>query len=267
MIKHSFVALMAAALLAAPAMARHHSHGLDGKSFTVQVQEKHVHGEKTDHISFADGKMTSEWLAAQGFQPVAYHAGETHFHAHFAHLEEYVLYSGSWKGDTIHGSIKWTRHHQGGHTHYSFTGSAGGAAPVAEAPAAPAAPAAAASLYQRLGGHDAVTAVVSRFIDVLVADPVQNANKTIHAAFGKTDVAKLKAHLTDFVAMATGGSEKYTGRDNKTVHKHMGIGEKEWNAAVADLVSVLNEFKVPEQEQHELIAIVATTHNDVVTRK
>jgi len=267
MIKQNLAALMGVALLVAPAMAMHHHHdgehrGLDGRSFTVQVNEKHQHETKTDHISFNNGLMESEWLHGLGFEPARYE-GHDHFDAHFRKGEEYVLYSGSIHGDNIHGSIKWSHHHQGGHTHFHFQGTAAAGAPVAEAPAA-AAPA--ASLYQRLGGHDAIWAVVSRFIDILVADPVQTANPAIKRAFGKTDVAKLKLHLAQFVAMATGGAEKYEGAPLKPVHKNMKIGEKEWTAAVNDLVATLNEFKVPKNLQDELIAIVATTHNDVVTR-
>ena len=121
-------------------------------------------------------------------------------------------------------------------------------------------------LYARLGGHDAIAAVVDSFVDRLVADPVQTANPAIKEAFGKTDVPQLKDHLTAFVCNATGGPETYPGRPNKEVHADMQIGEKEWSAAVADLVATLDKFKVPKSEQDELIGIVATTKADVVTR-
>lgn len=272
-----FAALLGAAVLASPALAmqreqherHHHSHGLDGRSYTVEVVEKHHTDKNTDHISFADGRMESDWLKAKGFEAGWYESGHDHFSAWFRKGEERVSYDGHFHGDVIHGDIKWGRHHEGGHTHFRFHGTAGAttaAAPAAPAEAPAAAPAAPASLYQRLGGHAAISAVINDFVDVLVKDPVQLANPTILKAFKKTNVPVLKEHLTDFVAMATGGPEKYTGRSNKAVHKNMGIGEKEWGAAVNDLVGVLNKYKVPQKEQDELIAVVATTKGDVVTR-
>ena len=50
----------------------------------------------------------------------------------------------------------------------------------------------------------------------------------------------------------------------KESHQHLNITEKEWQAMEADFKKVLDKFKVPEQEQKELFAIVATTKKDIV---
>jgi hemoglobin len=50
----------------------------------------------------------------------------------------------------------------------------------------------------------------------------------------------------------------------KESHEHLNITEKEWQAMLADFKKVLNKFKVPEQEQKELIAIVESTKKDIV---
>jgi hemoglobin len=66
------------------------------------------------------------------------------------------------------------------------------------------------------------------------------------------------------VCQASGGPEKYTGRGMKESHQHLNITEKEWQAMLADFKKVLDKFKVPEQEQNELITIVESTKKDIV---
>jgi hemoglobin len=50
----------------------------------------------------------------------------------------------------------------------------------------------------------------------------------------------------------------------KASHAHLNIGEKEWDAMVADFRKTLDAFKVPPPEQSELVAIVAGTKPDIV---
>ena len=66
------------------------------------------------------------------------------------------------------------------------------------------------------------------------------------------------------VCQASGGPGKYTGRGMKESHQHLNITEKEWQAMGADFKKVQNKFKVPEQEQKELFAIVDSTKKDIV---
>ncbi len=66
------------------------------------------------------------------------------------------------------------------------------------------------------------------------------------------------------VCQATGGPEKYNGRTMKDSHKHLNITEGEWHAMVADFKKTLDKFEVPEKEQGEILAIVASTKGDIV---
>ena len=119
------------------------------------------------------------------------------------------------------------------------------------------------SLYQRLGGYDAIAAVVDDFIGRLVAD------KALSRFFGgaSTDTQKrFRQHLVDQICAATGGPCIYVGRDMKTSHGGLGITEAEWQAGVNDLVAAIDKFKVPQKEKDELIAIVATTKKDIVEK-
>ena len=117
-----------------------------------------------------------------------------------------------------------------------------------------------ASLYDRLGGKGAITAVVDMFADRLVADP------QIGGRFGSTDVAKFKELNVELVCMATGGPCQYQGQDMKAAHKGMRISQKEFNIVAGHLKATLKKFKVPNQEQKELMKIIGSLQKDIVER-
>ena len=120
------------------------------------------------------------------------------------------------------------------------------------------------SLYQRLGGVYNIAPVVDEFLEVLYNDDVLNANPRIKEARDRVPKAYLKYHVTSMVCQASGGPEKYTGRGMKESHQHLNITENEWQAMRADFKKVLDKFKVPAQEQRELIVIVESTKKDIV---
>lgn len=117
------------------------------------------------------------------------------------------------------------------------------------------------TLYQRLGGREAIKQVVDDFVANLAADPRVNARfKGLDAA----KVAKLQTDLADQICDVTGGPCAYLGRDMKTVHAGMNITEAEWNATVEDLVKTLNKFKVGPKEQQELLSALGGMKKDIV---
>src|SRR5262249_10305730 len=89
------------------------------------------------------------------------------------------------------------------------------------------------SLYERLGGEAALKAVVDDFVARTAANPKVNfPRKGTPVEWKATDenVALLKKRLVQFIGKATGGPQKYEGKDMKTVHKGMEITEDEFNA-------------------------------------
>ena len=119
------------------------------------------------------------------------------------------------------------------------------------------------SLYQRLGGYDALAAVVDDFVGRLVAD------KQFEKFFiGQSNDSKkrIRQHVLDLFCNATGGPCIYTGRDMKTSHTGLGITEDDWNAAAKHLVASLDKFKVPEKEKGEVLAFVTTLKKDIVEK-
>jgi hemoglobin len=117
------------------------------------------------------------------------------------------------------------------------------------------------TLFERLGGKDALTAVVDEFVARAAADT------RINMKFAKTDIPRLKTMLVDQLCAATGGSCKYTGRSMKVAHKGMMVTEGEFGALVEDLVAALDKFSVPEKEKGELLAILGPLKSQIVEVK
>lgn len=119
------------------------------------------------------------------------------------------------------------------------------------------------SLYSRLGGKQAITAVVDEFIAIVVQD---NRINKFFADTGKDPkrVAKLKTNLIDQICSATGGPCKYKGKDMVSAHKGMGISDADFGALVEDLVAALNKFNVPEAEKNELLGILGPLKPQIV---
>jgi hemoglobin len=115
-----------------------------------------------------------------------------------------------------------------------------------------------ASLYERLGGLEAITSVVDSFVARCAGDD------RINPKFERSDVPRLKKMLVDQVCEATGGPCTYTGRDMQRTHDGMGVTAGEFDALVEDLVSTLNEFNVPKAEQDELLGLLAPMRGDIV---
>lgn len=117
------------------------------------------------------------------------------------------------------------------------------------------------TLYQRLGGYDALAAVTDDFIGRLVVNP---RLARFFSGFGTDSKTRVRQLLVDQLCNATGGPCAYIGRSMKTAHAGLGITEDDWNAAVADLVATLTKFKVPQREKDEVLAAIASMKGDIV---
>ena len=114
------------------------------------------------------------------------------------------------------------------------------------------------SLYERLGGKDAITAVVDDFVARCAKDD------RINGKFAGTDIPRLKSSLIDQVCEAAGGPCTYSGRDMRTTHDGMAVTGGEFEALVADLVATLQHFSVPDAEKAELLGVLAPMRADIV---
>jgi hemoglobin len=116
------------------------------------------------------------------------------------------------------------------------------------------------TLYERLGGKEAIVAVVEDFIGNVAAD------KRINRFFANADIPRLKRRLVEQICAGTGGPCKYRGRSMKAAHKGLRVKDRHFDALVEDLGKSLKKFKVPAREQKELVAILAPLRKDIVGR-
>lgn len=117
------------------------------------------------------------------------------------------------------------------------------------------------SLYQRLGGYDAVAAFVHDLMPRLRTDPVL-------AVYWKgiSDDSALKGDqlLIDFICAAFDGPVHYAGRDMKTSHKGLGITEAEWDGFMPHVAAALDSVGVAPREKAEFLDITESLKWDIV---
>lgn len=120
------------------------------------------------------------------------------------------------------------------------------------------------SLYSRLGGLKGIAAVSDEFVNRLLKEPKIIGNPKVVAAAAHISGPGLKTLLIEQLCSATGGPQKYTGRDMMTAHRGIGVDEDQWQAGAAILKQTLDQFKVPEAEQQEVFGLVGSTKKDIV---
>ena len=116
-------------------------------------------------------------------------------------------------------------------------------------------------LYTRLGGYDAIAAVVENLLPRLVNDAQLGRFWQNRGADG---MRREKQLLVDFLCASAGGPLYYTGRDMALSHKGMRISGSDWTAFIGHLNATLDTFQVPRQERDEVIAFVESTKADIV---
>jgi hemoglobin len=119
------------------------------------------------------------------------------------------------------------------------------------------------SLYQRLGGYDAIAAVSDEFIGRLANDEQE---KRFFVGFSTDSKARIRQHIVDQLCNATGGPCIYTGRTMKTAHAGSGVTKADWDHSVKILVEVLDKFKLPQKEQQDLFALLGPMEKDIVEK-
>ena len=119
------------------------------------------------------------------------------------------------------------------------------------------------TLYQRLGGYDAIAAVVDDFITRLVSD---KRFERFFTGFSTDSKKRIRQHLLDQLCAAAGGPCVYLGRDMKTTHGGLGITEADWNAGAEHLAAALDKNKVAKKEKAEVLSFVATLKSDIVEK-
>jgi hemoglobin len=117
------------------------------------------------------------------------------------------------------------------------------------------------TLYERLGGYDAIAAVANDLLPRMQAD-AQLGRFYQHR--GEDGLRRSRQILIDFLCSSAGGPLYYTGRDMKVTHKGMKISESDWSAFLGYLNDTLDTLQVPQPERKEVVALMQSTKADIV---
>ena len=120
------------------------------------------------------------------------------------------------------------------------------------------------SLYDRIGGVNAISMVVDRFSDEVVKNPKLNVNPALKKWNQSGKLPGLKFMRTLWLCQVAGGPFQYTGKDLHEAHKHLHITSEEFDEVGAEIARALDYFHVPEREKQEVLAAIVANKPEVV---
>jgi hemoglobin len=121
------------------------------------------------------------------------------------------------------------------------------------------------SLYERLGGVNAIAMVVDRFSDEIVKNPKLNVNSALKDWNETGELPGLKFMRTLWICQMAGGPFQYTGKELGEAHADLHITSDEFDEVGAEIAGALDYFKVPEGEKQELLAVIVSKKTEVVS--
>ncbi len=117
------------------------------------------------------------------------------------------------------------------------------------------------SLYERLGGYNAVAAVANDLLPRLMADSELGRFWEHRGADG---IEREKQLLIDFLCHNAGGPMYYTGRNMTLTHRGMRIANSDWERFIGHLQATLNHFQLAEAEQNDVLGFIESTKAEIV---
>jgi len=120
------------------------------------------------------------------------------------------------------------------------------------------------SLYEQIGGKDAVNAAVDLFYEKVMAD------NRINHFFEGVDMNRQRAHQKAFMTYAFGGAPNYSGKSMRDAHKHLveekGLSDDHFDAMAQNLQNTLDELGVPANLSAEVMTVVGSARDEVLNR-
>src|SRR5579875_1863679 len=115
------------------------------------------------------------------------------------------------------------------------------------------------SIYDRIGGHEALEVVVEDFYARVLADD------ELSSFFAATNMNRLKGKQAEFLAAALGGPQPYRGPSMKQVHQGRGITMHHFNLVAGHLTDSLAAAGVPDETVAEILAVVAPLAGEIAS--
>ncbi len=119
------------------------------------------------------------------------------------------------------------------------------------------------TLYERLGGSDAIDAAVDIFYSKVLADPL------LIPFFAHTDMTRQKRMQRAFLTMAFGGPGNYSGRNMRDAHTKAvseGLSDEHFDAVVGHLATTLKELGVGGDDINDVAEVANSIRDDVLNK-
>ena len=117
------------------------------------------------------------------------------------------------------------------------------------------------SIFQQIGGKEAVDAAVEIFYGKVLGD------KKLSPFFEGVDMDRLRTMLKAFLTMAFGGEDAYSGRDLTSAHAGLikqGLNDSHFDRAMKCLRQTLEELDVGEDLMFDVLTVAERTRSDVL---
>src|SRR4051794_9846339 len=114
------------------------------------------------------------------------------------------------------------------------------------------------TLLQELGGRESVELVVAAFYERVLADPL------LKPYFRGVQMSRLYKNQADFFCAAFGQPDAYKGRDLRSLHAGMNIGDEEFDAVAVHLQDALAECGVDKPKIDTVVSMIAPLRSDLV---
>jgi hemoglobin len=117
------------------------------------------------------------------------------------------------------------------------------------------------SLYQRLGGYDAIAGIIDEMFGRLRSDPLFQ-----RFGIGRSIDSHNRSRqlLVEQICALAGGPCIYLGRDMKTSHGGLAITNAEWEANMRHTIGSLEKFHIPQPEQQEFLELFTRYKSEIV---
>lgn len=114
------------------------------------------------------------------------------------------------------------------------------------------------TLYEKLGGQEAIAAVVDNFYDRMMKDD------SVNHFFNETDMDKQRRHQTLFISYALGGPNQYSGASMTKAHEGMNLQMDHFMTVAKHLSDALRDFNVSEDDIQSVINHLLTLKDDIL---
>ncbi|MFD3747466.1 group 1 truncated hemoglobin [Nocardia sp. NPDC058633] len=118
----------------------------------------------------------------------------------------------------------------------------------------------ASSIYEQLGGHEAVRTVVEELYVRVLADAA------LAPFFVGINMTRMKGRQTEFFSAALGGPHRYSGASMKQVHRGRGITSHHFDLVAEHLTDAMSAAGVPPELLVQVLAVVSPLADDIAPR-